>query len=216
VLGHPDSLIAEGIAAVLLKADFQILGKANTESGLTELAIQYQPDIILFEPAISEGCIDVIRAFRQHAPKAIIVLMTKRGAFDGLTQAIEAGASGCISVDVSSEDLVILLKSLARGDIIISRNLTNAIREELTTKDAAKPVERLSDREREVLAHVSNGLSNRQIARKLFISEHTVKVHVRSILSKLDLKNRQQAAVFGATEGLATDPGLENTGQSTP
>ena len=82
----------------MLKANYRVLGKANTEPSLNEQASQHKPDIILFEPMICERCMDVILTLRQQAPKSVVVLMTKKGAFDGITQAIEAGSSGCISV----------------------------------------------------------------------------------------------------------------------
>lgn len=216
VLGHPDTLICEGIAGILLKANFRVLGKANTESNLKELASQHKPDIILFEPVICECCSDVIREFRQQALKSIIVLMTKRTVFDGITQAIEAGASGCISVEVSPEEFVRSLELLSMGDLVVSKDIANVIREELNVKQKPKQSEMLSEREREVLGHIGNGSTNRQIARKLFISEHTVKVHVRSILNKLNLQNRQQAAVYASEEGLITPLNSENSEQPTP
>jgi DNA-binding NarL/FixJ family response regulator len=210
VLGHPDTLICEGIAGILLKANFQVLGKANTEAGLREQVSKYKPDIILFEPVICKLCTDVIIDFRQQVPKSVIALMTKRGVFDGITQAIEAGASGCVSVDVLPEEFIKSLQLLSMGNVVVSKGMVNDIRKELTGKQEPKQFENLSDREREVLSHIGIGLSNRQIARKLFISENTVKVHVRGILNKLDLKNRQQAAVYASKEGLITPIGPAN------
>ena len=202
VLGHPDSLLCDGIASLLQGTDFRVVGKANTEAALVDLVSRYKPDIILFEPVICEHYTNSVRTFRAQFPKAVIVLLTKRETFDGITQAIEAGASGCISVDVSAEEFIKSLQSLSMGDLVISKDMADEMREELITKQKPKPAERLSDREREVLSHVGDGLSNRQIARQLYISEHTVKVHVRSILNKLNFQNRQQAAVYAAGEGL--------------
>jgi DNA-binding NarL/FixJ family response regulator len=216
VLGHPDALICEGIAGILLKANYQVLGKANTEINLREQTSQYQPDIILFEPAICKHYADTISAFRQQVPKSVVALMSKRETFDGIAQAIEAGASGCISMDVSPEEFIKSLELLSAGGVVVSKGMANDVRRELTSKQEPKLIETLSGREREVLSHIGNGLSNRQIARKLFISENTVKVHVRGILNKLDLKNRQQAAVYASKERLIKPTEPENGKESTP
>jgi DNA-binding NarL/FixJ family response regulator len=211
VLGHPDTLLAEGLAAMLLKANYRVVGIANTEANLRELSFNLKPSIILFEPAICERYANIISAFRQQVPKSVVALVAKKGTFDGIARAIEAGASGCISVDVSPEGFDRSLQSLLAGDIIVSEDMTHDVRKELIDKRKPKPIEMLSDREQEVLRNIGNGLSNRQIARRLFISENTVKVHVRGILNKLDLKNRQQAAVYAHKEGLTTPPEPENS-----
>lgn len=211
VLGHPDTLLVQGVAAILRKANFRVLGIANTEVGLRELAFKHKPDIILFEPAICECYADVIAAFRQQVPNSVVALVAKKETFDGIARAIHEGASGCISVGVSPDEFVRSLQSLSQGNVIVSRDMTHHVRIGLANRHKPKPIETLSGREREVLLHVGDGLSNRQIARKLFISENTVKVHVRGILNKLDLKNRQQAAVYATKEGLMTPPQPENS-----
>jgi DNA-binding NarL/FixJ family response regulator len=216
VLAHPDTLIVEGIAAILSEAHYRVMAKASTEADLCEQAFRHRPDIILFEPIICRACTDVIRTLHERAPKSVVALMTKQGVFDSVTQAIEAGASGCISVDASPEEFIKSIELLSRGDVVVSKEMANDIRKELIGKQEPKPIENLSDREREVLSHIGSGLSNRQIARQLFISENTVKVHVRSILNKLDLKNRQQAAVYASQEGLITHPGPKNGNESQP
>ncbi len=214
VMGYPDVLICEGIAGILLKAHYRVLGKTSMGASLKKLALEHKPDIILFEPLICECYVDIIRTLRQEVPEAVIVLIIKRGIFDSIMQAIEAGASGCISVDVSPEEFIKSLELLSMGDVVVSKDMANNIRREITAGQKLKPIGMLSYREREVLGHIGNGLNNRQIARNLFISEHTVKVHVRGILNKLDLKNRQQAAVYAAKEGLIPYPTPENNGQS--
>lgn len=215
VLGHPDILIGEGIASIIVKANYRVLGKANTEVSLKELTLKCKPDIILFEPVLSECCADIISEFRQQVPKSVVALVTKRGAFDGIAQAIEAGASGCISVDISPEEFIRSLQSLLAGDVLVSKDLTIDVRKQFVGNHKSKPIEKLSNREREVLLHISKGTSTPQIARKLFLSEDTVKSHVRNILYKLNLENRLQAAVYAVKEGLVTDINFENSENAT-
>lgn len=213
VLGHPDLLISEGVASILRNAGFKVLGIATTEEELTRLAARQRSQLILFDTAISRSPVDFVRDLRLYVPGSIIVILAKATSGDSYIPAIEAGASGCISVDISSQELVRSLETLLEGNVVISRKMVTGIRKELSSEGKPRPIEMLSDREREVLSLVGLGSTNRQIARKLFLSEHTIKIHVRSILNKLDLQNRQQAAVFATREGLVKDAG---DGEETP
>jgi len=204
VLGHPDYLIAEGLSSLLHKSGFDVVGKTSVLSILLDLAKQ-QPDIILVEPALSDDCVETIRTLGQLAPGATIAIITKKGAFSALGSAVEAGASGCISVDISSEEFIKSLDLISTGGFVVSKNMAERMRQEIVSDQKPTSVDVLSEREREVIHHIRNGATNRQIARQLFISEHTVKVHVRSILNKLNLKNRQQIAVYATEESLAAN-----------
>ncbi len=205
VLGHPDSLISEGLSSILSQAGFDMLGKATTEVDLGHLVKQHRPLVTLFDPVICTSLVDFIGILRDSDPGSIIVLLAKVTSRDSYLPAIEAGASGCISVDISSQEFIRSLQTILEGNIVISKKIADGVRKELGAEAKVRPIVTLSDREREVLGLIGEGSTNREIARKLFLSEHTVKVHVRRILDKLDLQNRQQAAVFAAKEGLVKD-----------
>jgi DNA-binding NarL/FixJ family response regulator len=207
VLGHPDKLLAEGVASLLVKANYRVSGVSQTEAGLRELALKYKPDSIIFEPAICAHCPDLISILRREIPEAVIVLVTKRGTFAAISQAIKAGASGCVSVDLSPEEFARSLESLLAGDVLVSKDMTNDVRRHLIDGHESKQTETLTRREVEVLRLVGAGSSNREIGQELFISEHTVKAHLRTILAKLDLRNRQQVAAWAVKNGVVSaDP----------
>ncbi len=118
---------------------------------------------------------------------------------------LEAGASGCLSLNLSSEELIEFLNMIAQGDIIVSRGIVEQLVQELDQgHDREELFNSLSERQREVISLVVNGMTNREIASTLIITENTVKVHLRNILDKLDLRNRQQLAAFAAQSGLVS------------
>ena len=116
---------------------------------------------------------------------------------------LEAGARGCLSLNLSSEELIESLNMIAKGDIIVSRGIVEQLVQGLDQgNDPEELFNSLSERQREVVSLVVNGMTNREIASTLIITENTVKVHLRNILDKLDLRNRQQLAAFAAQSGL--------------
>jgi DNA-binding NarL/FixJ family response regulator len=118
---------------------------------------------------------------------------------------LEAGARGYLSVNLTSQEFVQALRLLAKGDIVVSQEMVNEVKVELAADQASKNKDDISGREREVLQLVCQGGTNREIAEKLIVSEHTVKVHLRNILNKLNLRNRQQIAAYAVQEGLVTE-----------
>ncbi len=214
VLGHPDTLLGDGIAHILLDAGYNVFGTARTELDLREMAFKHKPDIILFEPVLCEDFAVTIRDLREQVPGSVVALLTKKGTFNSITRSIEVGASGCISVDLTPDEFLHSLQSLLAGHILVSKDMADDVRNQSAEKQKIKAADVLSGREIEVLSHIGNGLNNREIARTLFISENTVKVHVRGILNKLDLKNRQQAAVYASKEGISAS-GQSETGEES-
>jgi two-component system response regulator NreC len=115
---------------------------------------------------------------------------------------LEAGASGCLSLNLSSEELIESLNMINKGDIIVSRGIVKELVQGLDQgNDPEELFNSLSEWQREVISLVVNGMTNREIANTLIITENTVKVHLRNILDKLDLRNRQQLAAFAAQRG---------------
>jgi DNA-binding NarL/FixJ family response regulator len=134
----------------------------------------------------------------QHKPDIMLV----DGEVSGVLQ---AGARGYLSVNLSSQEFVQALHMLAKGDIVVSQDMATGVKIELDADHALKSRDDISGREQEVLQLVCEGATNREIAERLIVSEHTVKVHLRNILNKLNLRNRQQVAAYAVQEGLVTD-----------
>jgi DNA-binding NarL/FixJ family response regulator len=137
--------------------------------------------------------------------KGAVVLVGRPESPAGVVDAIQAGARGCLSLDLPGEQFVSRLRVLAQGDFVVSGELASSLSQQWGNKTGAETTDGLSDREREVLVLVSTGATNKEIAQELTVTENTVKVHLRHILDKLDLRNRQQLAAYAVREGLAED-----------
>jgi len=190
---------------MLREGGFRVLAQAAKPSGLLRLVSRQKPDIVLVHWNFADDIQGVISSTAARVPQSAIVILTQPHLAERMVQAIPVGARGCLSVNLSPAELVQSLTLLARGDVVVSRDLVDAVRRELSGGGKRSVLAGLSDREREVLVLVGHGSTNREIAQELYISEHTVKVHLRTILNKLNLRNRQQAAAYAMKKGLVKD-----------
>jgi NarL family two-component system response regulator LiaR len=202
VLSYPYGLVCEGVRRILSEAGFRVSGQADSISDLCQIAMRTKPDLVLVDWERARDQLNKIRDLAQSLPKTYIAALVPPGTAAVPLQGLEAGIKGYLSLNLMVENFVQALKMLAQGDIIISRDVVNSMRLNWGSNQSPKWNDGLSDREREVLGLVGKGATNREIAEKLIISEHTVKVHLRTILNKLNLQNRQQAAAYAAKEGL--------------
>jgi DNA-binding NarL/FixJ family response regulator len=216
VVAYHHALIREGIVRILQEADFHVVEQADTGRSLLWLAAQHNPDIILVDGEPSEVDPDTIRGLTEKFPRMAIVILTRPQSSEAFLPAMQAGARGCLSVNLSSQEFVEALRMLAKGDIIVSQEMVKGVKAELAADQTAKTKHDMSGREREVLQLVSRGATNREIAETLIVSEHTVKVHLRNILNRLNLRNRQQVAAYAVQEGLVIDIKSENLSEPTP
>ncbi|ENO13950.2 DNA-binding response regulator [Marinobacter nanhaiticus D15-8W] len=192
---HP--LIREGIAAVIeSQADIALVGEANNGREAVEGFLQHQPDVILMDLQMPEmNGIDAIRAIHQGAPSArIAVLTTYRGDVRAL-HAIQAGAVGYLLKSSLRRELVDAIRALAAGKRWFPPEIAAELAEHLG-------VENLSLREVEVLQLISLGHANKVIAKRLAITEDTVKGHVKSVIAKLGANNRTHAVAIGLKRGI--------------
>jgi DNA-binding NarL/FixJ family response regulator len=190
--------------------DIEVLAEAADGATAAELAIAYRPEVVLMDirmPGIDgiEGTRRIVAA----APEVRVLVLTTFDLDAHVFGAIRAGASGFLLKDVRPAELVDAVRRVAAGDAVVSPQVTRRLLDELAPllPDPDRPtsgsgLELLTDREREVLVAVSEGLSNQEIAGRLYLSEATVKSHVSRILSKLGLRDRVQAVVFAYESGL--------------
>ena len=204
VLAHQHTLIRAGIARIIQEAGFNVVGQAEDLPKLHQLIAQYKPDIALLDWKISEAQSDAIKSLSDAFPGVSIVVLTNPQTSADFLEALAAGAGGYLSVNLSPEDFVQSLYMLAKGSMVIAKEKVDGEDIGLTI-EKPPPREELSQRETEVIALVGSGKTNREIASELIISEHTVKIHLRTILNKLDLRNRQQAASYATKIGLVKD-----------
>jgi DNA-binding NarL/FixJ family response regulator len=203
------ALFREGLISLLShQDDFTVVGEAEDVQSALEQARALQPDIVLMDVELAGE--DGVRATQQlkiEIPAVTVVMLTVRDDTQTLFEAIKAGAQGYLLKNTRSWELLEHLRSLARGEAAISRRMAARILEEVRGQtEPFGPEEELTAREMEVLELVAARLSNAEIAGRLVISEHTVKNHMKSILSKLHLRNRHQAAAYGVARGWLPRP----------
>ncbi|MGH9035349.1 MAG: response regulator [Acidimicrobiia bacterium] len=202
---HP--VVRQGLRAFLDTRDgMVVVGEAGDgEAAVTEAA-RLRPDVTLMDllmPGI--GGLEAIGRIRAADPAARILVLTSFSSADQVVPAVRAGAAGYLLKDASPEEVEAAVRAVHRGEARLDPQVTAAVMAEVA-QPAAGPdqtaLATLTPREREVLALLARGLTNAQLARELVVSEKTVKTHVSSILAKLRLNDRTQAALFAARLGL--------------
>ena len=196
------AMVRQGIATFIeLHDDIELVGEAANGREALERVEQFKPDVVLMDLVMPEmDGVTATREIKTRFPNVKVLVLTSFVNDAQLTPALQAGASGYLLKDLSANELVNAIRAVHHGEAPlapqVARKLVEGTREPHDA-DAAK-LATLTDRERQVLALLGHGLSNRDIARQLVISEKTVKFHVSSILSKLELDDRTQAALFAA------------------
>jgi two-component system response regulator DevR len=189
--------IAELLAAV---PGFDIVGEAGTVEHALPRVLATRPDVAILDARLPDGSgIDVCRDIRSALPSTYCLILTSYDDEDAVLSAVLAGASGYVLKEVRTSGLVDAIKQAALGRSLIDPAVIAQVMERLRT--GTRPDNRLAAltaREREVLGLIAEGLSNRQIGDRMFLAEKTVKNYVSSLLGKLGMQRRTQAAVFGA------------------
>ncbi|MCL4551960.1 MAG: response regulator transcription factor [Candidatus Marsarchaeota archaeon] len=188
----------------------EIVSEAESGEQAIRLAAELRPDVILMDlkmPGV-DG-IEATRKVLQVVPEAKVLILTVYEDDEYVEQALEAGASGYVLKKVLDDDLVQAIHRTYRGESVVDSMLLNKmvhrLRRVSTADSASETSEDLTARERQILAQLAAGNSNKEIARKLQITEHTVKSHVKHIFQKLEVVGRVQAAGIAFREGLITN-----------
>ena len=190
---HP--LLRRGINQLLsLEEEFNVISEASNGADAVAYACQNEPDMILLDLNMKGmSGLDTLKALREENVTSTVIVLTVSDSSQDIRALVEAGADGYLLKDTEPEELIVLLKqAMATGSAY-----SKAVLEALDREDEADELlSSLTDREKEILTEVALGLSNRQIAERLFISEATVKVHIKSLLKKLKVKSRVAATVL--------------------
>lgn len=190
---HP--LMRRGIKQLVeLEEGFEVVGGAGNGSEGVDLALQTAPDLIILDLNMKGlSGLDTLKALRAEGVDARIVILTVSDAKNDIFTLIDAGADGYLLKDTEPDTLLSQLKHIAQGEVILSDSIKNLL---LERQSSQEPIYSLTDREMDVLRLIATGLSNKQIAGQLFISEETVKVHIRNLLRKLNVHSRVAATVL--------------------
>jgi two-component system, NarL family, response regulator DevR len=194
-------VVRRGIAELLdAVPDFEVVGEAGTAAQALARVRAVRPDVALLDGRLPDGSgIDVCREIRSELPGTYCLILTSYDDQDAVLAAVLAGASGYVLKEVRTAGLVDAIRQVAQGRSLIDPALIAQVMDRVRAGNPAdNRLAALSPREREVLDLIADGLTNRQIGERMFLAEKTVKNYVSSLLSKLGMERRTQAAVFGA------------------
>lgn len=202
---HP--LLRRGVSQLLeLEDDMALIGEAGEPETGIRLALELDPDMVLLDlnmPGLNG--IETLKRLRDEGYAGRVVMFTVSDHEEDVVAALQGGADGYLLKDMDPDEMIRQLRQASLGRMVISESLTALLAEALRSqrsRPTAPDIHSLTQREREILRELAGGLSNKMIARKLDITEGTVKVHVKHLLKKLNLRSRVEAAVWAVQEGV--------------
>jgi len=194
------ALFRKGVGQIIAaEPGFEVVGEASSGLEGLELAQQLMPDLVLIDLNMKGiNGLETLRRFKQTELKARFIVLTVSDAEDDLLEALRAGADGYLLKDMDPADLCGNLKKVAEGMTVVQDSLTEILKQALIDPSLHRRDDEVSltERENEILQCLANGLNNKTIARELGISDTTVKVHIKHLLSKLKLTSRLEAACW--------------------
>lgn len=197
-------MVREGLKAILgAEPDFEVVGESSNAEGLSELVERTQPDIVLLDarlPGISGP--DAARRLGRSHPHVAVVILTTFTDDSLVDDSISAGARGYVVKTVERFDLKQSIRAVARGESVISPSVAGRVLERIRSESGSSAPRRpaLNASQSAILRLVSEGLSNREIAASITLSENTVKSHLQEIFRKLEVRNRVEAALVAVRE----------------
>jgi DNA-binding NarL/FixJ family response regulator len=199
-------VVRRGLRELLdVEDDIDVVGESGSAAEATRRIPALRPDVAVLDGRLADGSgIDVCREVRSIDPNIHALILTSYDEDSALFAAIMAGASGYVLKDIRGTDLVDAIRRVSAGQSLLDPAVTARVLERLRNGPELDPrLSGLTDQERRILDHIAEGKTNRQIAEEMFLAEKTVKNYVSSLLAKLGMQRRTQAAVFAA--GLKDD-----------
>ena len=200
-------VVREGLVSLLNRRDgFEVVAEAGTVAEAIEQARRFEPDIVVMDVRLPDGSgIEACREIRAERPATRVLMLTSYPDEEAVLSAIVAGASGYLLKQTRARDLVAALEAVGHGESLLDPAVTEKVLERvrrLATGGVADDLAALTSQEQKILLLVAEGKTNKEIAADVFLSDKTVKNYVSSILSKLNLERRAQAAAFVAKHRL--------------
>jgi two-component system nitrate/nitrite response regulator NarL len=207
ILIDDHTLFREGLVGLLSRRDINVLAAVGTGHEGLRLATELEPDVILLDMRMPEmDGMDVLRQLRQRGFTNPVAMLTTSSDERDLVESLRSGAQGYLLKDMEPDQLVVALRDIVAGKTVVAPDLApvlaRVVQGESITPVQGSPFAKLTPRENEILVLLAEGQSNKVIARNLGISDGTVKLHVKSILRKLGVHSRVEAAVIAVEHGL--------------
>jgi two-component system response regulator DevR len=204
-------VVRQGLVSLLdRRSGFEVVAQAGTMAEAVAVAARYEPDLVIMDVRLPDGSgIEACREIRAARPETRVVMLTSYPDEEAVLSAIIAGSSGYLLKQIRGRDLVSALEAVGRGESLLDPAVTEKVLERVRRAASGSTSDELADltaQERKILMLVADGKTNKEIAAEVFLSDKTVKNYVSSILSKLNLQRRTQAAAFVAKHHL-TPPG---------
>ena len=203
-------VVRQGLVSLLDRREgFQVVAEAGSVAEALEACRKFQPEIVVMDVRLPDGSgIEACRELRSELPETRVVILTSYPDEEAVLSAIIAGASGYLLKQIRARDLVAALESVGRGESLLDPAVTEKVLDRvrrIATGAYTDELAQLTQQEQKILALVAEGKTNKEIAAEVFLSDKTVKNYVSSILSKLNLERRAQAAAFVAKHRLNRD-----------
>jgi two-component system response regulator DevR len=200
-------VVRQGLVSLLERREhFQVVAEAGTAAEAVEMARKFEPDLVVMDVRLPDGSgIEACREIRAEFPTTRVVILTSYPDEEAVLSAIIAGASGYLLKQIRARDLVSALESVGRGESLLDPAVTEKVLDRvrrIATGTYTDEMAQLTQQEQKILLLVAEGKTNKEIASEVFLSDKTVKNYVSSILSKLNLERRAQAAAFVARHRL--------------
>jgi NarL family two-component system response regulator LiaR len=204
LIADDHAIVRQGLRTFLeLQEDIEVVGDAADGEAALAGVQRHEPDVVLMDLVMPNlSGVEAIRRLRELRPETRVLVLTSFLDDEKLFPAVRAGAAGYLLKDIEPAELVRAIRTVADGEALLHPAVAARLMEEFSDTERPVAEEALTAREREVLLAIARGLPNKQIALELGIAEKTVKTHVSSILSKLGLTDRTQAALYAVRAGL--------------
>jgi DNA-binding NarL/FixJ family response regulator len=218
LIADDQRVVRDGLAIIVGGfAGTEVVGLATDGAEAIGLAESEQPDVVLMDLRMPNvDGVEATRAIRERHPEVAVVVLTTYADDESIVAALSAGASGYLTKDAAREDIRRALEAATAGQAVLDPTVQAALlraAQQGVARPATPPLpDGLTDREVEVLALIASGLSNHEIAERLYVAETTVKTHVNRIFAKTGSRDRAQAAVYAHRHGLGGDPAAADAG----
>jgi len=201
------TLFRLGLKGLLERSEINVIAAASTGQEGLQLASEHQPEVILLDMRMPDmDGLMVLRQLRERGVTVPITMLTTSTDENDLVESLRSGAQGYLLKDMDPEELVAALHKIVSGETVVAPQLAGtlarALQDKPTPPPPPTPLSTLTPRETEIIKHLAEGQSNKAIARDLGISDGTVKLHVKAILRKLNVRSRVEAAVIAVEQGM--------------